>query len=72
MTEPDTLVRSAIRTWGESPIRAMMGLASEPGMISLAGGHPDPQLLPRDWLVEGLAASSLTRVLHFSGRLAGR
>ena len=30
----------------------MLALAGEPNMISLAGGHPDPALLPRDWLVE--------------------
>ncbi len=62
MTEPDAWVRSIIRTAGESPIRAMMGLAGEPGMISLAGGHPDAQSLPRDWLVE--AASAVLRQLR--------
>ena len=62
MTEEDALVRSVIRTSGESPTPAMMGLAGEPGMISLAGGHPDPQQLPRDWLVE--AASSVLAKLR--------
>lgn len=39
-----------------SPIRAMLALAGEPDMISLAGGHPDPALLPIAWVREGLAA----------------
>src|SRR5215468_10022926 len=63
MTAPDALVRSVIRTAGESPIRAMMGLAGEPGMISLAGGHPDAQSLPRDWLVEA-ASTVLGQLRH--------
>lgn len=37
-----------------SPIRAMLALAGQEGMISLAGGHPDPALLPADWLRECL------------------
>ena len=37
-----------------SPIRAMLALASQEGMISLAGGHPDPALLPADWLRDSL------------------
>ena len=48
----DALIRNVLRNAKESPMRAMLALASEPGMISLAGGHPDPNLLPRDWLVE--------------------
>jgi 2-aminoadipate transaminase len=36
----------------ESPIRAMMALAGRPGVISLAGGHPDPALLPLEWLTD--------------------
>jgi len=64
MTEADSFVRSIIRTAGESPIRAMMGLAGEAGMISLAGGHPDTQQLPRDWLVE--AASTVLGQLRHS------
>ncbi|HEX7115517.1 MAG TPA: PLP-dependent aminotransferase family protein [Steroidobacter sp.] len=30
----------------------MLALASEPGMISLAGGHPDPALMPHNWFIE--------------------
>ena len=48
----DALIRDVLRNAKESPMRAMLALTSEPGMISLAGGHPDPNLLPRDWLVE--------------------
>jgi DNA-binding transcriptional MocR family regulator len=48
----NALIRNVLRNSSESPIRAMLALASEPGMISLAGGHPDPNLLPRDWLAE--------------------
>jgi 2-aminoadipate transaminase len=44
------LVRPVFREAQESPIRAMLGLAAEPGMISLAGGHPDPDLLPHEWV----------------------
>src|SRR5262245_42422545 len=47
-----TLLRPVLRNAAESPIRAMLALAGERDMISLAGGHPDPMLLPRDWLIE--------------------
>jgi len=39
-----------------SPIRAMLALVGLPDMVSLAGGHPDPALLPADWLTDGLRA----------------
>lgn len=42
----------------------MLPLADEPGMISLAGGHPDPDLLPHEWLIE-----SAQRTL---GKMRGR
>lgn len=61
MTEAASLVRPILRGSSESPIPAMLALASEPGMISFAGGHPDPQQLPRDWLVEA-AQSVLTKL----------
>ncbi len=48
----DTLLRRVFRDAEESPIRTMHALAGEPGMISLAGGHPDPALIPHDWFVE--------------------
>ncbi|MCZ8255786.1 MAG: PLP-dependent aminotransferase family protein [Polaromonas sp.] len=47
-----------------SPIRAMLALAGREGMISLAGGHPDPALLPAEWLHESL--------LEVAGSLQGR
>jgi 2-aminoadipate transaminase len=52
LSPEECLLRPIVRDSHESPIRAMLALASEPDMISLAGGHPDPALLPRDWLVE--------------------
>jgi 2-aminoadipate transaminase len=57
-------VRPIFQNAPESPIRAMLPLADEPGMISLAGGHPDPDLLPHEWVAE-----SAQRVL---GRMSGR
>ncbi|MEO8388599.1 MAG: PLP-dependent aminotransferase family protein [Polaromonas sp.] len=47
-----------------SPIRAMLALAGREDMISLAGGHPDPALLPIEWLRESL--------LEVTGKLQGR
>jgi len=47
-----------------SPIRAMLALAGREGMVSLAGGHPDPALLPADWLRESLQ--------EVAGQLQGR
>jgi 2-aminoadipate transaminase len=57
----ETLLRRVFRDAQESPIRAMLALANEPGMISLAGGHPDPTLIPRDWIAEA-AVDVLTRI----------
>jgi 2-aminoadipate transaminase len=57
----ESLLRPLIRDAQESPIRAMLALAAEPDTISLAGGHPDPALLPRDWLCEA-AQSVLSRI----------
>lgn len=64
MSDANALIRPVIRQWGESPIRAMMALAGEPGMISLAGGHPAPEHLPREWLIE--AAQSVLAKLQRS------
>jgi 2-aminoadipate transaminase len=44
------MLRTLVRDARESPIRAMLGLAGETNMISLAGGHPDLALLPQEWL----------------------
>lgn len=49
---PEFLLRQLVRDSQQSPIRTMLTLAGEPGMISLAGGHPDPALLPRDWFID--------------------
>ncbi|MBW8721012.1 MAG: PLP-dependent aminotransferase family protein [Polaromonas sp.] len=47
-------VRALYAQASGSPIRAMLALAGQEGMISLAGGHPDPALLPAGWLRESL------------------
>jgi 2-aminoadipate transaminase len=59
-----TVVRALYAQASGSPIRAMLALAGREGMISLAGGHPDPALLPADWLHESL--------LEVAGTLQGR
>src|SRR5438093_3800982 len=51
-----TQVRPLYAQASGSPIRAMLALAGQEGMISLAGGHPDPALLPADWLRDCLLA----------------
>ena len=56
MAEADTRVRPLYAHASGSPIRAMLALAGHEGMISLAGGHPDPALLPADWLRDSLLA----------------
>jgi 2-aminoadipate transaminase len=57
----ESLLRPLIRDAQESPIRAMLALAAEPDTVSLAGGHPDPALLPRDWLLDA-AQTVLSRI----------
>jgi 2-aminoadipate transaminase len=57
----ESLLRPLILDSQESPIRAMLALAVEPDTISLAGGHPDPALLPRDWLLDA-AQTVLSRI----------
>jgi DNA-binding transcriptional MocR family regulator len=54
MAEHITPVRPLYAQATGSPIRAMLALASQEDMISLAGGHPDPALLPADWLRDSL------------------
>ena len=49
-------VRALYAQASGSPIRAMLALAGLPDMVSLAGGHPDPALLPVEWLRDGLRA----------------
>ncbi|MFM7570455.1 MAG: PLP-dependent aminotransferase family protein [Betaproteobacteria bacterium] len=54
MNTPDAYLLPAYRTIGESLIRELAKLMSIPGMISLAGGYPGPELFDRD----GLRASA--------------
>ena len=54
MNTPDSYLLPAYRTIGESLIRELAKLMSIPGMISLAGGYPGPELFDRD----GLRASA--------------
>lgn len=56
-TLPASMLRAVYRDAKGSPIRAMLALASEKGVISLAGGHPDPSLLPLDWLLQAAQES---------------
>jgi DNA-binding transcriptional MocR family regulator len=49
----------------DSGIRAILGIASRPGILSFAGGLPDPKLLP----VQQIAACTQT-VLHNHGAIA--
>ena len=56
-SEPSTsAVRPLYAQAAGSPIRATLALASLPDMVSLAGGHPDPALLPLAWVRDGLRA----------------
>lgn len=64
MTAARGLLRPLYAQASGSPIRAMLALAGREGMISLAGGHPDPALLPADWLRESLQ--------EVAGQLQGR
>jgi 2-aminoadipate transaminase len=64
MTDARGALRPLYAQASGSPIRAMLALAGREGMISLAGGHPDPALLPADWLRESL--------LEVVGTLQGR
>jgi DNA-binding transcriptional MocR family regulator len=52
MADSGNLLQPAAASLAESPIRAMAALAGQAGVISLAGGHPDPALLPLEWLTE--------------------
>ena len=56
MAEAPSQVRPLYAQASGSPIRAMLALAGREGMISLAGGHPDPALLPAAWLRDSLLA----------------
>jgi 2-aminoadipate transaminase len=61
-------VRALYAQASGSPIRAMLALAGQEDMISLAGGHPDPALLPAEWLresLEGVSAKLQGRSLQY-------
>ncbi|UUZ64956.1 PLP-dependent aminotransferase family protein [Polaromonas sp. P1-6] len=64
MTQACAQVRPLYAQASGSPIRAMLALAGQPDMISLAGGHPDPELLPAEWLRDCL--------LQVAAQLPGR
>lgn len=50
MHTPENYLLPAYRTIGESLIRELAKLMSVPGMVSLAGGYPGPELFDRDGL----------------------
>lgn len=47
---PESYVNPAYRSIGESLVRELARLMSDPEMISLAGGYPGPELFDRDGL----------------------
>jgi DNA-binding transcriptional MocR family regulator len=57
---PDSFVRPAYRSIGESLVRELARLMTDPEMISLAGGYPGPELFDR----EGLRASVDEALTH--------
>ena len=57
-----TLFSDAARSIRPSPIREMLHMVRRPGMISFAGGMPDPEVFP----VEHFAASA--EILRTEGR----
>ena len=52
MNTPESYLLPAYRNIGESLIRELAKLMSVPGMVSLAGGYPGPELFDRDGLRE--------------------
>lgn len=57
MTTPDYPIAAGYRNIGESLVRELARLMSRPGMISLAGGYPGPELFDRDGLDEAARAA---------------
>jgi 2-aminoadipate transaminase len=57
MTDPESLISPAYRNIGESLVRELGKLMSQPGMVSLAGGYPGPELFDRDGLRESADAA---------------
>jgi 2-aminoadipate transaminase len=48
--DPESLIAPAYRNIGESLVRELGKLMSQPGMVSLAGGYPGPELFDREGL----------------------
>lgn len=52
---PNTLLAQRAAGFIPSPVRDVFELSMAPGMISLAGGNPDLNLMPRDWMLDATA-----------------
>jgi 2-aminoadipate transaminase len=57
MTDPESLISPAYRNIGESLVRELGKLMSQPDMVSLAGGYPGPELFDREGLRESADAA---------------
>lgn len=57
MTDPESLIAPAYRNIGESLVRELGKLMSDPEMVSLAGGYPGPELFDREGLRESADAA---------------
>ena len=57
MSDIDYPIAPGYRNIGESLVRELARLMSRPGMISLAGGYPGPELFDRDGLREASQAA---------------
>jgi DNA-binding transcriptional MocR family regulator len=55
--DPADFVAPAYRSIGESLVRELSKLMSVPGMVSLAGGYPGPELFDRDGVREAADAA---------------
>jgi 2-aminoadipate transaminase len=60
MSTPESYISSAYKNIGESLVRELAKLMSVPGMISLAGGYPGPELFDR----EGIRAAVDEALTH--------
>lgn len=63
----DSVYSDVARNLTPSPIRALMKYAKKPGMISLAGGMPDPEVFPVEQFSEaaGIIASRGKEILQY-------
>jgi DNA-binding transcriptional MocR family regulator len=57
MTDPESLIAPAYLNIGESLVRELGKLMSDPQMVSLAGGYPGPELFDREGLREAADAA---------------